>query len=161
MATLISQREYARRKGWSSPYVNKLVQQGKIPTVGGKIDPRKADAALKVNRGGKIDNPPSQVPAQPAGQISPFVQARTVHETYRAKSAKLEYEQLNRKLVDSDRVIEVAEKAFANVRVRLRAIPKSLAGVLPANQNAAEIERMLSDAIDAALGSLATDVFRQ
>lgn len=46
---LVSQREYARMRGVSSPWVSRLVREGKIPrsaTVGARIDVVKADRAL-------------------------------------------------------------------------------------------------------------------
>ena len=35
-ATLVTQKEFARRQGVSPQYINKLVQQGKIRKVGAK-----------------------------------------------------------------------------------------------------------------------------
>ena len=43
---LISQVEYARLRGWSKQYVGQLVAKGRIPLVGGMVDPTAADAAL-------------------------------------------------------------------------------------------------------------------
>ncbi len=47
---LLTQKEYADRKGWSKQYVNQLVKKGRIPLQGGKIDPVVADAALARDR---------------------------------------------------------------------------------------------------------------
>lgn len=45
--TLISQAEYARRRGCKPQHVSKLISQGKIKTYGGKkVDPDEADAML-------------------------------------------------------------------------------------------------------------------
>jgi hypothetical protein len=59
MARLLSQKEYATRKGVSPQYVNKLVREGKIQLVDGRIDAKKADAALKV-----FQRPGRVIPAQ-------------------------------------------------------------------------------------------------
>src|ERR1700692_3588116 len=45
-AGLLSQGAYARSRGWSPQYVSKLVKQGKIPLVSGKVDPIAANASL-------------------------------------------------------------------------------------------------------------------
>ncbi len=47
---LLTQKEYADRKGWSKQYVNQLVKKGRIPLQGGKIDPVVADATLARDR---------------------------------------------------------------------------------------------------------------
>jgi hypothetical protein len=45
---LLSQKDYARRRGVTPQYVNKLVRQGKILLVGKKVDIKQADAAIKA-----------------------------------------------------------------------------------------------------------------
>ena len=44
----ISQSEYARRRGVSRQYVSRLVKEGVIRLENGKVDPARADAALKA-----------------------------------------------------------------------------------------------------------------
>jgi hypothetical protein len=167
---LISQRAYARQKGFSSPYVNKLVKQGKIPTVKGQIDPAKADAALERNRDPahdiqrKTPVPESRNWSEPVrreqspGSVS-FLQARTAREQIKAKLDKLEYDRRTGKLVESEKVKEVAENAFKNVRDRLLILPRSLSAVLAGTSKASEAEQILTDAIFNALQGLSTDVF--
>ena len=157
MAKLVSQRAYARMKGWSVQYVNKLRREGKLRLVRGKIDPERADADLAVNRTGvpKVSEPAEREP----GKIAPLIQAKTIHETYRAKTAKIEYEKLAGKLVDAEKVVAVAEMCFSNVRNRLRGIPKTIAPLLLNKSNPAEVEEVMLRAIDAVLTSLSADVF--
>ena len=88
--------------------------------------------------------------------IREATRARAVHETYKAKTQKLVYEQMQGKLVDSDAVLAAATSAFANCRIRLRSLGRSLAPLL-ANRGAAEIEKLLSESIDSALLALSTD----
>ncbi len=47
---LLSQSEYARQRGFSRQYVNKLVRTGVIRLENGKVDPKQADAALGAVR---------------------------------------------------------------------------------------------------------------
>src|ERR1039457_7115743 len=128
---LISQREYARNKGWSHVYVGKLVKLGKIPATNGKIDPVTADAALakniakdpvkpaKTNGNGHAAPPPDR---EPTTGVS-YLQARTFHETYKAKKEKLEYERMLGQLIEVEEVYRREEIAFGNVASRLRALP--------------------------------------
>jgi hypothetical protein len=170
--TLLSQRAYAKSRGVSPQYVNKLVLQGKIPTVEGKINPVKADAAIERGRDPAHDLQRKQpVPAVPSGtgtrvqvrEQSPgsvsFLQARTVREQIKAKLDKLEYDRRTGKLVEAEKVKEAAESAFKNTRDRLLILPRSLSAALAATSKPAEAEQILTDAIFNALQGLSTDIF--
>lgn len=168
---LISQAAYAKLKGVSPPYINKLVKQGKIPTVKGQIDPAKADAALERNRDPahdiqrKAPVPESKNWSEPVrreqspGSVS-FLQARTAREQIKAKLDKLEYDRRTGKLIESEKVKELAENAFKNVRDRLLMLPRSLSAVLAACSKPSEAEKILTDAIYNSLQGLSTDIFR-
>ena len=45
---MLTQKQYADRKGWSKQYVNQLVKKGRISLVDGKIDPVLADQQLAM-----------------------------------------------------------------------------------------------------------------
>jgi hypothetical protein len=47
---LVSQSEYARQRGFSRQYVNKMVKKGVIRLIDGKIDTTQADATLEATR---------------------------------------------------------------------------------------------------------------
>jgi hypothetical protein len=47
MSVLLSQSAYARRRGCSQQHISKLVQQGRISLINGKIDPTKADQEIE------------------------------------------------------------------------------------------------------------------
>src|SRR6266568_2848987 len=142
---LISQREYARRKRWSSPYVNRLVKQGKIPNEGGKIDPELADAALVANRAPLKAIPEPGAKAQPM-PVS-YIQARTVTETYKAKKGKLLYERLTGKLVSLEDVKRALEQSNAIIRAKLLSIPTKLAPRLAGKHTAVELKAILQTEI--------------
>lgn len=159
---LISQTEYAKRQKVSRAYINKLVKQGKLPTTGGKIDPAVADKALKANqeRPVRIDVP-SRVAARSEGASSAvpavtgqsLLQAKTVLETYKAKLAKLEYEQETGRLVDVEDIRKAQEKAYSVVRSRLLQMPSKLTPVL-VGVSRAEIKAALQAEVTAALNEL-------
>ena len=46
MAELLTQTEYAQRRGCKQPHVNRLVKAGIIQLVQGRIDPEQADRAI-------------------------------------------------------------------------------------------------------------------
>jgi len=157
---LLSIRKYAAHRGCHPSYIGKMTKSGKIPLVSGKIDPTAADAILDQTTRPRVRSTGHTAAVRSVrseGQVSPYLQARTVHETYRAKKEKLEYERMTEKLVEVDKVMQVAETMFSTVRVRLRGLARSMAPILAANSHPAEVERMLADAIDAALEELSTE----
>ena len=101
---LLSQAAFAKRQGWSRQYVSKLVASGKIPLHNGKIDPDEALKALESQA-----EPSTALRTSKAAAITPtdsrqavdFVTARTMREAFKAKMAKLEYEERSGKLTDA------------------------------------------------------------
>ena len=101
---LVSQSEFAKRNGWSRQYVNKLVRQGRITLDNGKVNEAAALQALKaeeepstVLRQSSPEKPAqapvvAPVPAEGRAPVD-YLTARTMREAYRAKMARMEYEQ--------------------------------------------------------------------
>ena len=125
---LLTQKEYADRKGWSKQYVNQLVKKGRIPLKDGRIDPEVADAALAKSRDpaqdrtfktapmtAEILKDEAGHPLAPTAQSS-FSKVRTVREYYRALREQLEYEQLTGKLVPLSDV--KASCTYAAIEIR-------------------------------------------
>jgi hypothetical protein len=111
---LVTQAEYARRRGWSKQYVHQLVREGRIKLVGRLIDPEKADVSLNAERDPNLavkafaEAPDTGsgfggVGGTP-GPASTFFKARTVREHYRALREKAEYEASLGRLMDVDDV---------------------------------------------------------
>ena len=167
---LMTQKAYAKRKGVSPQYVNKLVGQGKIKRVGRKIDSRQANAVIKAfQRPGRV--PPAKrsrsKPAQPkapgaAGALKPrpsatrnLTEARAEKEHYGALAAKLDYERAAGALLPRPEVLDLERRKNANIRTLLRRLPRSVAPLLARAGGPAEIEKLLLSEIDLILGQLA------
>jgi multidrug resistance efflux pump len=133
---LITQKEYASRKGWSPQYVSKLIKQGKLPTVGRKIDPKAADAALEQ-------------------------QSSTLAEALRRKTqAQAEREELKLAIARNEvvpiwLVRQKQEQINGVIRARLLAIPTKMAMIL-ADSSAAEIKAKLDIEIYEVLSELSS-----
>ncbi len=76
----ISQSEYARKRGFSRQYVNKLVKKGVVRLIDGKVDPAQADKALESVReparpqrrgGDEVIRQPIQQPEHQPKQTAP------------------------------------------------------------------------------------------
>lgn len=160
MAELVSQREYARRRGVSQPAVVKAIKTGRIKTVDGKIDPLEADKAWPRNTQSKVSGgatvvPPGLQAANGQGRAGPngagpgvdYASQRAIHEGYRARLAKVAYEVQTGKLVDVD---TVRVKVFNNgrrARDMLLSIPDQLSAILAGETNQFEVHRILNEAI--------------
>lgn len=175
MAELISQSEYARRKDVSRQYINRLVQQGKIPTDESKrIDPDIADAVLaqladparRLNGNAEDENEPVPVDDyddESAGSPSAnghtsFAKFRSAREAYQAKLAQLDYEERAGKLVKKEEVEREAFDISRQLRDRFLSIPQEVSGTLVGMTDEKEIAKFLRSKIRDALMEAAADV---
>ncbi|MGB1271612.1 MAG: hypothetical protein ACPG5T_06030 [Endozoicomonas sp.] len=153
--SLLSQSEFAKRQGWSRQYVGKLVKSGKLKLVNGKIDPEQALAVIKAQSEPSTElrtHPHTEriLPSAPTDsrQAVDFVTARTMREAFKAKMAKMEYEEKAGKLTDASRVKEEAFRAGRIVRDALLGIPDRLSDVLAAEDDPAQVRKLLLDELD-------------
>lgn len=167
---LISQREYARRLGVSHVAVQRAVKAGRISTVGGKIDPARADLQWHENTDqskprNRITGNPKQAkvagePSEPMDMVgadevfggpstaSGYAKARAARELYQAQLAKLELDRQRGTLVRADEVRLGAFNMARKARDQLIALPERLATVLAAIQEPAEVQRILEEEIE-------------
>ncbi len=157
----VSQSEFAKRQGWSRQYVGKLVKSGKIVLVKGKVDPEQALAAIKAQSEPSTElRAKSQsgtiLPASPTDsrQAVDFVTARTMREAFKAKMAKMEYEEKAGKLTDAIKVREEAFRAGRIVRDSLLGIPDRLSDVLAAENDPVKVRQLLMDEFESILNEL-------
>ena len=160
----VSQAEFARRNGWSKQYVAKLVKQGRIKLEGGKIDPVAAKRAIDqlAEPSTALRENPEQsrtvVPAATAPtdnrKAVDYASARTMREAYKAKMAKLDYEEREGKLVDATQVKEQAFQTGRMVRDGVLAIPDRMADVLAAETDPAKVRQLLVTELELVLVKL-------
>ena len=158
---LLSQSEFAKRQGWSRQYVAKLVKSGKIKLINGKVDEQTAFSALKQQAEPSTALRQAQArqeafPATPTDsrQAVDFVTARTMREAFKAKMAKMEYEEKSGKLTDAARVRDDAFQAARMVRDALLGIPDRLADVLAAETDPKKIRELLMNELEDILNEL-------
>ncbi|MCW7551803.1 hypothetical protein NX722_10080 [Endozoicomonas gorgoniicola] len=158
---LLSQSEFAKRQGWSRQYVAKLVKSGKIKLVNGKVDEQAALSALKqqAEPASALRQAPARQEAFPATltdsrQAVDFVTARTMREAFKARMAKMEYEEKSGKLTDAARVRDDAFQAARMVRDALMGIPDRQADVLAAETDPKKIRELLMNELEDILNEL-------
>jgi len=172
MVELVTQREYARRRGVSQPAVAKAIKAGRIKTVDGKIDPAQADiqwtrrtqaqaprgANLAVGgappggNGGNAGSAPGQ---NGAAHGVDYSQQRAILEGYRARLAKVEYETLTGKLVPIDAVRVKWFNTLRTARQQFEGLAAQLSAMLAAETNQFEVHRILDEAVRRILNDLA------
>ncbi len=140
----ISIRAYAKHRGVSHTAVEKAIAAGRITMLpDGSIDAATADADWERNT------------RYPVSGTSQYGQARTVHEHYRARLAKLDYEERIGQLVRADEVREVAFHTSRRFRDAMLNIPDRIAAELAAETDAAKVHQILAGEIRNALGEFA------
>jgi len=167
---LISQREYARRRGVTHVAVQRAIKTGRISTVNGQIDPALADLQWQENTDqskprNRITGNPKQAkaPGEPSEPMdlgvtdeviggpstaSGYAKARAARELYQAQLAKLELDRQRGTLVRADEVRLGAFNMARKARDQLIALPERLATVLAAIQEPAEVQRILEEEIE-------------
>lgn len=158
---LVSQREYARRRGVSNVAVHHAVAAGRVTLVDGKIDPVLADRQWVENtdtskpRNSVTGNPRARRPAADAGGddgsdagLTGYSRARAAKEVYHAQMAKLKLDQLRGTLILAADVELQAMNSARRCRDKLLALPDRLSGVLAGIADAAECHRILEDEIE-------------
>ncbi|WP_257286414.1 hypothetical protein [Endozoicomonas sp. SESOKO1] len=161
---LISQAEFARQQGVNRSYITKLVKNGIVKLVDGKVNPEQAVQAIEDNIDPAQHRPSKErqakqamqeiMPAGGQGGAVDFVTARTMREAFRAKLAKLDFEERSGQLTDATKVKNDAFKAGRIVRDELLAIPDRLCDVLAAEEDAAAVRKLLFEELELVLNRL-------
>lgn len=167
---LISQREYARRRGISHTAVQQAIASGRISTLRGRIDPAMAD--LQWQRNTDQSKPRNRITGQPRhrralgepplpmrliGAIDPegddgtatgYARARAARELYQAQLAKIELDRQRGILVCADEVKVGAFNMARKARDQLIALPERVSAIIAATQEPAEVKRILGEEIE-------------
>jgi len=172
---LITQAEWARRRGFSRQYVGRLVKRGVVRLIDGKVDPAQADAALAAVReparrprrsGEARAAPAAETPSRdsrggeplslPHGGDLPtlLLKTRIKSEVGRAKLLEIKAKVEAGKYVDIDEVKVAAFNRARIVRDNLLNIPDRLSAVLAAESDAKRVHALLAAEIRRALEEL-------
>ncbi len=167
----VSIRAYARARGCTEGAVRKAIVAKRITAnPDGTIDPERANQEWDRNTfAGKTlhqairqpvvplsaPSPPrggSGMPSQPevsSDPVSAYLRARAVSETFKAKTAQLEYEERAGKLIQATKAGEYAAHWSAIVGDALTAYPDRVAPLVAAAKTEAEIHRILASETNA------------
>lgn len=105
------------------------------------------DKPIRAQDDEEVQPPPQQ--QQSAATAGPsLAQSRAVHEAYKARLAKIEYETAIGKLIDADAVKARAFAAARKARDTLQTMPDRLAPILASTTDVREVHRLLLEDID-------------
>ena len=164
--TGVSQRAYARLRGVAMSAVQKAIASKRItPNPDGTIDPERANqdwerntfAGKTLHQATSPNAVPRSAPSPPRGgpgmpsspevsndPVAAYLRARAVSETFKAKTAQLEYEERAGKLIQSTKAGEYAAHWSAIVGDALSAYPDRVAPLVAAAKTEVEIHRILA-----------------
>ncbi len=134
----VSQAEYARHRGVSREAVRRAIAAGRIKLErDGLIDPEKADLAWRENT---VPRAPVQAaavgPEPPPPDAAPddpgYFGARAKREHFMAQLAELSFRERSGKLVDADKVDDIAFTASRTARDKILGVRARLAGMISA-----------------------------
>lgn len=157
-AELITQAEYARRRGVDPTSVRDAVRAGRITLIDGKVDPAVADVQWERNtrrRGRGVDERPTRAPeprgeggyAAPPEGAPDYGLARARREQAEADLAELRLAELQKLLTRADEVESQRNRENAMVRESFMQLPARLVPLLAAASSPGEIERILREGI--------------
>lgn len=161
----MSMRAYARHRGVTHTTVMMAVRTGRISiNADGKIDPVQADQEWAMST--DLTKPLNSVTGSTAkgsqrkqtGSVAlNFNAARAAHETYKARRAKLEFEQLAGKLVNAEDVRRRWFTAGRRVRDSIMTVADRVAPIVTGMNDSSEVHRIIANELRTALEELTVE----
>ena len=168
---LISQAEYARRRGVAKSAVAKAVKEKRITLIDGMIDPAVADIQWSQNTRARADSgragatqsllngegasQPSDAPESPEPGLDPdsYQGLRTRRERAAVEAAERENAKASGQLIDRDSTARGAFDAFRALRDAVMSAPQRAAAKVVGLGDAREIERVFADELRTAFAT--------
>jgi len=141
---LLTQTAFAKSVGVGQSYISKLVKAGKLPTLGGMIDPAKAAPIMA-----KLKRQPS-----PSREELRYQNARLAHA--RADAQEIKNKVTRGELIDGQIVADVWGNRLSNFRNKVLALPNKVAPMLEGVTDPEEATAILDREYEEALAELGT-----
>jgi hypothetical protein len=157
---LVSQSEYARRRGCTEGAVRRAVRDGRIALIDGKLDPVAADAQWARNTRPRAGSEPAAAPLTAAPDRdgeddgNGYWASKARRESAEADLAELKLAEQRGQLVRADEVRAAHAKRLAGLREALLQIPARLAAVMAAENSQAACHDKLQAEIHGVLASV-------
>ena len=157
---LISPAQFAASVGVTRQSVHEAIQNGRLSTIEGKLDPAVARIQWETNRKVKRKRAqetinPAQSPLSSALEADPYWSSKARREAAEAELAELKAAELRGDLVRKAVIEREISSRLVALRESLFALADRLAAVLAAQTDPGAVRRMLRDEHHAALASFA------
>jgi hypothetical protein len=165
----LTQAAYSRKKGWNRSYTGRLVKEGVIKLVKGKVNEAQANAALEAMADPARDEFKNKGRGTGAGAgedkakrtIATYADAKTVEQIAKAQLKQLQLKREQGKSIDSAETRRDLIQLFTHIKTRIRAIPNKTAQEIAHMKNAkrgrsltAAIQQLMLKEIDEVLVEL-------
>lgn len=161
---LVTKAAYAGMRGCTEGAVRRAVRDGRITTIGGKIDPVAADAQWARNTRVRAGSRPAEAaPPAPGGTASgrgerddddDYWRSRARREKAEAQLAELKLLEAHGQLVRADDVRAGLARRAAAFRESLLQIPSRLSAQLAAETSEARVHQLLEAELRTAVAHL-------
>lgn len=139
----MSLREYAEHRGVNLSAVQKAIKTGRIATeADGRIDAKACDITWDQATDPSKQRKP--VATKVRKNAEKFAEARASSEDYKAKLARLRFEQQSGKLVDADVVKKRAFENMRSLREALLNLPNQMANDLASEVDPVKVANLLT-----------------
>lgn len=160
MVKTVSQSEYARQRGVTPGYINKLVKQGVLKLQEGKLDPEQADKDIQDYAAGLKGTPGPKATGQPDDDSLASWRRKELMAKTALKQLQLDEER--GLLINAEELKIGLCQLFADVKTIIRAIPHKTAqevfyiarATTSDRQGIASISTLLLKEVDEALTEL-------
>lgn len=169
----VTQAAYAKMRGFTKQYVNKLVREGAIVLKDRRVDMKQADRAVasrprpeRVARRRKKAEPnrqparPRRRTSEPRGTVSAtgsLTAARAEEMQYKAKLAKLDHDERVGLLVRKDEVLKGEQRKNENIRGKFGGMHITVRSQLVDGMSKAEIAELVRIEVSRRLDQLSKD----
>ena len=144
---LVKKAEYARMKGVSKVRIGRLVDDGVITLVNGKIDPELADKQI-------ADAMPEGIGAKKkksSGKKSSFTEAKTSEKRIQVAMLELNYQEKSGELVKAKDVEVAAFNEARKLRDNMLNIPDRISALVAAEPDENAVRQIIIDEIEKGL----------
>ena len=136
----LSQSKYAEHRNVTKGYIGKLIKEGRLHLIQGKLNVKMCDAELdNKSINGKAPN---------------YWSERALHEKAKRELAELDLKLKNDQLVEVDQVGDHLDKIFSAVRQRLLATPSKIAPLVHAEESVGGARIVLESTVFEVLSEL-------
>lgn len=168
---LITQAEYARRRGVDPTTVRDAIRAGRITLIDGKVDPAVADIQWQRNTRARVhpgkppgamlaDGPAAPPSSSPAGGSADglgegdYWVSRARREAAEASIAENNLAKQNKALISTEAIRSALAGVISSTRDSLLQLPARLAPVLAAETDAAKVHDLIEAELHQALAQL-------